>query len=469
MTTARESPRDHAVESPRDHAVESITIVAVNGLPRFAPGDDIAAALLAAHPDLRDDDVVVVTSKIISKVEGRMITAPDDPDERDALRRKLVEQESVRVLARKNRTLITENALGIVQAAAGIDGSNVDTDQLALLPIDPDASARALRTALAEQAGVQVAVVVTDTMGRAWRNGQIDAAIGAAGIAVSHPYEGAVDRHGNELVVTDIAIADEIAAAADLVKGKLGETPIAVIRGLRPRDNGSAATDLVRAGEEDLFWLGTAEAIDLGRRQALLTRRSVRRFATTPVDPQLLTDAFAEALTAPAPHHTHPVRFVWVRDSTRRVLLLDAMAQRWREHLRTDGRSADSIDRRVARGRLLYDAPELVIPMLTLDGAHDYPDTERATAEHTMFTVAVGAAVQGLLVALSVRGVGSCWVGSTIFAPHQVTTHLDVPADWEPLGAIAIGYPDADAVSSDRPADASLRPPADTTDMVHIR
>ncbi|KQR98268.1 F420-0--gamma-glutamyl ligase [Williamsia sp. Leaf354] len=445
-----------------DHAATgTLEIIGVRGLPRFVEGDDLAAAIAAAAPDLRDDDVVVVTSKVFSKTEGRMVTAPTDPEERDALRRTLIDAESVRVLARKNRTLITENALGIVQAAAGVDGSNIDTDQLALLPVDPDASARRLRDRLAADPGVRVAVIVTDTMGRAWRNGQIDAAIGSAGIAVTHPYDGSVDPHGNPLIVTDIAVADEIAAAADLVKGKLIETPVAIVRGLRLHDDGSGARDLVRPGDEDLFWLGTAEAIDLGRRQALLTRRSVRAFTTEPVEPEIMDAAFAEALTAPAPHHTHPVRLVWVRDRERRIRLLDAMADRWRRDLAADGRGEESIARRVARGQLLYDAPELVIPMLALDGAHDYPDAARTRAEHTMFTVAVGAAVQGLLVALSVRGVGSCWVGSTIFAADIVTDVLEVPADWEPLGAIAIGHP--------QETDTGPRPPADPATAVAIR
>ncbi|MGZ4527629.1 MAG: nitroreductase family protein, partial [Mycobacterium sp.] len=122
--------------------------------------------------------------------------------------------------------------------------------------------------------------------------------------------------------------------------------------------------------------------------------------------------------------------------------LLDRMKDKWRSDLAGDGRPADAIDRRVARGQILYDAPEVVIPMLVPDGAHTYPDAARTDAEHTMFTVAVGAAVQALLVALAVRGVGSCWIGSTIFAADLVRAELELPADWEPLGAIAIGYPE---------------------------
>ena len=424
-----------------------VQILPVGGLPEFRPGDDLAAAVADAAPWLADGDVVVVTSKVVSKCEGRIVPAPTDPEARDALRRKLIDDEAVRVLARKGRTLITENRSGLVQAAAGVDGSNVAATELALLPVDPDASAASLRSRLQERLGVRVGVLVTDTMGRAWRNGQTDAAIGAAGLAVLHGYSGVQDTHGNELLVTEVAVADEIAAAADLVKGKLTGIPVAVVRGLSPRDDGSNGRTLVRAGQEDLFWLGTEEAVQMGlehgRRQALLLRRSVRRFADRPVEPDLIEAAVGEALTAPAPHHSQPVRFAWL--TARRADLLDAMGRAWRADLAADGRPADEIDRRLARGRILYDAPEVLIPFLVATeatGAHTYPDPVRNAAEHTMFTVAAGAAVQGLLVALAVRGLGSCWIGSTIFAPTVVRAVLDLPADWEPLGAVAVGYPE---------------------------
>jgi coenzyme F420-0:L-glutamate ligase/coenzyme F420-1:gamma-L-glutamate ligase len=438
----------------------AIEILPVTGLPEFRPGDDLGAALSAAAPWLRDGDVVVVTSKVVSKCEGRLVPAPEDEEARDQLRRKLVDDEAVRVLARKERTLITENRLGLIQAAAGVDGSNVGRGELALLPLDPDASAAALRAAVRERLGVTVAVVITDTMGRAWRNGQIDAAVGTAGLAVLHNYSGAVDRHGNDLVVTEIAVADEIAAAADLVKGKLTAMPVAVVRGLNPADDGSTARHLVRAGEEDLFWLGTAEALDLGRRQAQLLRRSVRNFSDEPVPPDLVESAVGEALTAPAPHHTRPVRFVWLQTTGIRTRLLDRMKDKWRNDLTGDGRPADSVERRLARGQILYDAPEVIIPMLVPDGAHSYPDAARTGAEHTMFTVAVGAAVQALLVALAVRGVGSCWIGSTIFAADLVRDELELPADWEPLGAIAIGYADVAHGA------AGLRDPVSVADLL---
>lgn len=283
---------------PEHGSASTIEILPVIGLPEFRPGDDLSAAVAAAAPWLRDGDVVVVTSKVVSKCEGRLVPAPEDPEQRDRLRRKLIEDEAVRVLARKDRTLITENRLGLVQAAAGVDGSNVGRSELALLPVDPDASAATLRAGLRERLGVTVAVVITDTMGRAWRNGQTDAAVGAAGLAVLRNYAGVRDPYGNELVVTEVAVADEIAAAADLVKGKLTATPVAV------------------------------------------------------------------------------------------------------------------------------------------------------------------AAVQALLVALAVRGLGSCWIGSTIFAADLVRDELDLPVDWEPLGAIAIGY-------ADEPS--GLRDPVPAADLLILK
>ncbi|RFD25897.1 coenzyme F420-0:L-glutamate ligase [Mycobacterium uberis] len=441
-----------------EHGTAStIEILPVAGLPEFRPGDDLSTVIAATAPWLRDGDVVVVTSKVVSKCEGRLVPAPKDAQARDKLRRKLVDDETVRVLARKGQTLITENRIGLVQAAAGVDGSNVGRGELALLPVDPDASAAVLRTGLRERLGINIAVVITDTMGRAWRHGQTDVAVGAAGLAVLHNYAGAVDRYGNELLVTEIAVADEVAAAADLLKGKLTAIPVAVVRGLNPTEDGSTARHLLRGSTDDLFWLGTAEALELGRQQAQLLRRSVRKFSEEPVAAELIEAAVAEALTAPTPHHTRPVRFVWLQTPTIRTRLLDRMANKWRLDLAGDALPADAIARRMARGQILYDAPQIVIPFMVPDGAHTYPDAARIGAEHTMFTVAVGAAVQALLVALAVRGLGSCWIGSTIFAADLVRAELELPTDWEPLGVIAIGY-------AQEPA--GLREPVEVADLL---
>jgi coenzyme F420-0:L-glutamate ligase/coenzyme F420-1:gamma-L-glutamate ligase len=434
-----------------DHASAKLEILPVEGLPEFRPGDDLTGAIVDAARWLRSGDVVVVTSKIVSKVEGRLIRVPADPEERDTARRKLVEEEAVRIIARIGRTVITQNRIGIVQAASGVDASNVATDEVALLPADPDASALALRNGLRERLGVEVAVVITDTMGRAWRIGQIDAAIGASGLRVLHAYAGQIDVHGNELAVTEVAIADELAAAADLVKGKLGGTPVAVVRGLSLVDDKSTARDLIRPVEEDLFRLGTNESIAQGRREAVSLRRSIRTFSDETVDAEVLRRAVGAALTAPAPHHTKPVRFVWLRDEATRAKLLDAMRESWRADLLSDKFTEEQIAKRTSRGDILVNAPEVVIPFLVPIGAHTYPDARRNDCEHTMFTVAAGAAVQGLLVSLAAEGLGSCWIGSTIFAAGIVRETLGLGDEWEPLGAVAIGHP-ADAVAPREPS-----------------
>ncbi|MET0965047.1 MAG: coenzyme F420-0:L-glutamate ligase [Nakamurella sp.] len=432
-------------------------ILPVTDLPEFRPGDDLGAAIATAAPWLTDGDVLLVTSKVLSKVEGRLVPSPTDLAERDALRRQLIDDESVRLVAQVGRTKIVENRLGIVAAAAGIDASNVLADEIALLPDDPDASAARLRAHFAAQ-GLDIGVIVTDTQGRAWRLGVTDVAIGAAGIGVLADLRGDVDAHGNELVVTQVAVGDELAAAGDLVKGKLAAVPVAVARGMftaddKPDPSAAGARSLIRAREEDLFRLGTDLAIEQGRREAVLLRRTVRTFTEEPVDPTALARCVDIAITAPAPHHTKPVRFVWVREH--RQALLEAMQAAWEADLADDGWVPERIANRVRRGQVLRDATEIVIPLITGDGRHDYPDDRRRAAEQTMFTVAGGAAVQALLVALAAEGLGSAWISSTIFCPAVVRSVLDLPADWQPLGAVGIGHP-AEALTPRPPASGGL-------------
>ncbi len=251
-------------------APEGLQVLAVRGLPEFRPGDDLPAAIAAAAPWIVDGDVLVVTSKVLSKTEGRLVRSPTDPEQRDAFRRRLIDSETVRLVAQVGRTKIVENHLGLIAAAAGIDASNVHTDEIALLPLDPDASAAALLRAFADR-GLRVGVVVSDTQGRAWRDGVTDVAIGASGIPVLDDHRGGVDEHGNELVVTQVATGDEMAAAADLVKGKLSAVPVAVLRGLDAPGVDTfpgGGRRLIRPPEQDLFRLGTDLAIEQGRREA---------------------------------------------------------------------------------------------------------------------------------------------------------------------------------------------------------
>lgn len=255
-----------------DHAVPRLEIVPVLGIGELRPGDDLAA-VIAKHTDLVDGDVVVVTSKVVSKVEDRLIRLESaDPGEREAARQAAIDAETVRVVARRGDLRIVSTRHGFVMAAAGVDASNVARDELALLPIDPDASAERLRDGLRERCGVDVGVIVSDTMGRAWREGLTDAAIGVAGLTALTDPRGQVDAYGNTLDVTRVAVADEVAAAADLVKGKLGGIPVAVVRGLavdgKLPDDGNGSRELIRRAQDDMFRLGTVEAMAIARADA---------------------------------------------------------------------------------------------------------------------------------------------------------------------------------------------------------
>jgi coenzyme F420-0:L-glutamate ligase/coenzyme F420-1:gamma-L-glutamate ligase len=219
------------------------------------------------------------------------------------------------------------------------------------------------------------------------------------------------------------------------VKGKAEGVPVAVVRGLRYDDDGRGAQALVRPAAADWFRLGTVEA----HQQTLMLRRTVREFAGDPVDRSLVLQAIGAALTAPAPHHTTPWRFVLVEE--RREPLLAAMATAWQADLAADGLSEEQVSRRLQRGALLSRAPYLVVPCLVRAGAHDYPDARRRLAEERMFVVSGGAGVENLLVQLAALGLGSAWVGSTLFCPEVVRAVLDLEDDWEPLGAVAIGWP----------------------------
>ncbi|MFO1536711.1 MAG: coenzyme F420-0:L-glutamate ligase [Actinomycetota bacterium] len=232
-----------------------VEIVPVHGIGEVRPGDEIADLVAAAATDqgtpVLDRDCLVVTQKIVSKAEGRLV--PLDHEDRSA-RHALIEAESRRIVRRRGDLVISETHHGFVCANAGIDLSNVEAGQAALLPVDPDSSAHHIRNALRARHGVDVAVVVSDTFGRPWRLGLTDVAIGVAGIAAIVDLRGSADALGRVLQVTEVAVADEIAGAAELVMGKAAGVPVAIVRGLDPTWFGAgAARDLVRNPQDDLF------------------------------------------------------------------------------------------------------------------------------------------------------------------------------------------------------------------------
>lgn len=223
-------------------------ILPIEGIPEIAPGDDVASAIAsAAGPGtIIDDDVVVVAQKIVSKAEGRLASGTD----KDAV----VLEESRRILRRTaGGMVVAETRHGHVCANAGVDASNVEPGTFALLPLDPDLSARRIRSRLERLTGARLAVIVSDTFGRAWRLGQTNVAIGVAGIHSFNDYRGRKDAYGQELTATMICVADELAGAAELVMGKADRIPAAIVRGAGVEPGRGAATEIVRAAADDLF------------------------------------------------------------------------------------------------------------------------------------------------------------------------------------------------------------------------
>ena len=237
-----------------------LSVWAPDGIPEIEAGTDLTTVVAdAVRDDLRSGDILLITSKIVSKAEGRRVDALD--------REQAITDETVRIVASREHpngvTRIVENRLGLVMAAAGVDSSNTPEGTVLLLPVDPDASARALRAGLQSRLGIAVGVIITDTVGRPWRDGQTDIAIGAAGIRVVDDLRGQTDASGRPLTVTITAVADELAGAADLVKGKSSGRPVAVVRGLShllTDEDGPGARALVRSAEKDMFRLGSDEA-----------------------------------------------------------------------------------------------------------------------------------------------------------------------------------------------------------------
>jgi coenzyme F420-0:L-glutamate ligase/coenzyme F420-1:gamma-L-glutamate ligase len=342
-----------------------------------------------------------------------------------------------------------------VCANAGVDASNVDDGGLTLLPDDPDGTAERLRVALTAALGLdRLGVVITDTFGRAWREGVVNVAIGVAGLPAVVDLRGTPDHAGRLLEATVVALADEIAAASGLVMGKAAKIPVALVRGARldeaPDGRG---VDLLRTAENDLFRESPL--------QALHARRTIRSFGPGDVPRDVLEEAVRAACTAPAPHHTRPWRFSVLTSEPARRGLLAAIADAWRADLRGDGTPEEVIDRRIARSdSVLGAAPVLIVPWVSFEGSHPYVDAERAHAEQEMFLLSAGAAIQNLLLGLHAQGVASCWISSTLFCQEESRAVLRMDEGWFALGTVACGpIPEGGA----RP-----RPPIDLSAFVRF-
>lgn len=377
-------------------------VFAVPGIPEVQCDDSIASLIMTAmspSSPLQDGDIVTVTSKIVSKAEGRVRQGSD--------REAAIDAEAVRTVAEwatpRGRTRIVETRHGLVLAAAGVDASNVETGHVVLLPIDPDESARGIRSGLMQFGGVNAGVIITDTVGRVWRQGVTDIAIGAAGVQVVDDLRGQYDSYGNELGVTLVALADEIAAASELVRRKLDTVPVAVVRGLSrlvlpSGDDGAGAKLLVRPAAEDRFRLGTPEAM----RAAVVTRRTVREFTDQPVAREIVDTAIQAAATGPAFGPESPVsRFAIVESDAERKALGESLP--------------DESD-------LVMHAPAVIVPcVMSVHG-----DTA---------AIELGAAVENLLISLAAEGIGSEWLRP------DIRPALDrLPPGWTPFGAIVAGH-----------------------------
>jgi len=429
----------------------ALVVVPLPGLPEVRPGDDLARLLLdgvdAAGERLEDGDVVAVTSKVVAKAEGRTVPLPADPAERDRVRAETVAAETVRVVARRGPMVIAETRHGLVGANALVDASNTGGDVLVLLPTDPDASAARLRAALVAATGADVAVVVTDTLGRPWRAGHADVAVGLAGMGAIEDYRGRPDGDGRPLEVTEMAVADEVAAAADLVKGKVTRTPAALLRGVPRPAGGGRARDLVRPASADLFRTASSPEDLL----AFLEGGRPARLLPDPVDPAAIRRAVLAAAAAPFPGGVRPFRVVHAASRAARERCLAAAE-----------RPPD----------LLGEAPVLLVACLgppdgpralqasgpralQAEGSRALqasgPAVPGAAEAHAGELLAAGGAVRALLLALHAQGLAGAFTAASPSSRETVTRALGLPAGWLALGTVAAGHPDRAGVPAPTP------------------
>jgi coenzyme F420-0:L-glutamate ligase / coenzyme F420-1:gamma-L-glutamate ligase len=399
---------------------KALVVVPLAGMPEVRPGDDLARLLLEAVRRaglaLADGDVLAVTSKVVAKAEGRLVPLPDDPAGRERVLAETVASETARVVARRGRLVIAETRHGLVGANALVDASNAGGDRLVLLPADPDASAARLRADLAALDGHDVAVVVTDTLGRPWRLGQTDVAVGLAGMGALDDWRGRADGDGRLLEVTEVAVADEVAAAADLVKGKASRVPAALLRGVRRPEGDGRARDLVRAPADDLFrTAGTAEdllAFLEGPPGAAGGEAGPAGWEPDPVDPATVDRAVAAARAVPLPGG-HRFEVVAVPAGARAACLAALSPA----------------------APALAGAPTLLACCL-VPPPDPGPEAGAAGIE-----LAAGGALRTLVLGLHALGVGAVVEDAAPAARPALAAALRLGPAWRPLGLLGAGRP----------------------------
>lgn len=461
------------LEAPTRFVVaEPVTarFTALADVPLVEVGDDLAAIVLAAleasDEELRDGDILVIAQKIVSKVEGRLVrlaSVHPSPEAQTLAREvnkdprlvELILRESTEVVRHRRDVLVVAHRLGFIMANAGIDFSNVEQgagdDTALLLPADPDASCAQLRAVLREKTGADIGVIINDSHGRAFRNGTVGVAIGVSGLAALADLRGRPDLFCRWLQSTEVGIADEISAAASLLMGQANEgRPIVLARGLSvPRREGTAI-ELVRAKELDLFRAQAAGVKALSPLEATTNalfraRRSIRRYEARPVPDAVLEQVLFAATCAPSAHNRQPWRFALLKDAETKQRLAHAMGERLSADRTRDGDPpaaiAEDVKRSTAR---ITGAPLGIVVCLTMEDMDVYPDKRRMAAEHQMAVQSTAMAMQNMLLAAHVAGVGASVMCAPLFCPDMVRVALDLPSQWEPQGLVTLGYPAAE-------------------------
>jgi coenzyme F420-0:L-glutamate ligase/coenzyme F420-1:gamma-L-glutamate ligase len=446
------------------------SFTALTGVPLVKPGDDLAVitleALSASDEMLRDGDILVIAQKIVSKAQGRIVQlASVEPSpqaltlacevNKDPRLVELILRESTEVVRYRRDVLVVAHRLGFVMANAGIDQSNIEhgakDDMALLLPENPDASCAQLREALKAATGADVAVIINDSHGRAFRNGTVGVAIGASGLTTLADLRGKPDLFHRRLQSTEVGVADEIASAASLFMGQAGEgRPIVLARGLPvPRGDGTAA-ELVRAKELDLFRIQPAASpppspFEQVASRLLRDRRSVRRYSPQPVPDIVIEELIYAATCAPSAHNRQPWRFALLKDTVARRQLAYAMGEQLRADRTRDGDPLKVIANDVARSTArITGAPLGVVVCLTMEDMDAYPDERRMAAEHQMAVQGAAMAMQNMLLAAHAAGLGASVMCAPLFCPDTVRCALELPPQWEPQALVTLGYPAAE-------------------------